>query len=212
MMPEEPPSGPRFSDAALREWNQHVEAMMRGIAHALNNRAAALSAVLELSSEPDGASDHAVTKNILRTELSRVRELAEIVRLVGPPRAGTEAFAPDEAAQQAVAVLRLLTDQGERITIVDARGAPPVRAERWMFVRALVVLGATARVDATTDPVPIRVAGDADSLEVRLAAEHAPSAASVYLAELVRAMGGEMLSTRGFRVPTLAALRQREGR
>jgi hypothetical protein len=212
MTPEEPQKFPRFSDAALRDWNQHVEEMMRGIAHALNNRAAALSAVLELSREPDGGGDQAVMKNILTTELSRVRELADIVRLVGPPRSGTEAFSPDEAAQQAAAVLRLLTDHGDRITFVDARGAPPIRVERWMFVRALVVLGATARVDRVTEPVPVHVAGDAEWLEVRLTDAAAPPAASVYLAELVQAMGGELLATRGFRVPTLAAIRQREGR
>src|SRR6185436_17390742 len=95
----------RFSDAAIREWHALVESLLRGTAHALNNRAAALYAVLELGSASD--EDSEVTTSILQTELHRVRELADVIRRVGPARAGAEAFAPDEVAQQAIAVLRL---------------------------------------------------------------------------------------------------------
>ena len=50
-----------------------------------------------------------------------------------------------------------------------------------------------------------------DWLEVRGAA--APDQASALVTELADAMGGEVLSEGyGFRVPTLAALRRREGR
>lgn len=197
-----------LSSAALREWHQHVEAMMRGVAHSLNNRAAALSAVLELSRE--SGDDEVATHNILGTELGRVRELAELIRLLGPPRAGAEAFAPDEAVQQAIAVLRLHPDHDDRVTMVQAHGAPPVRVERWMFVRAVIVLAAGAR--APSRAVAMQLTGNGDSLEVRLDDDAAPAVASVYVTELVAAMGGEMLGTGGFRIPTLASVRLREGR
>src|SRR3954470_16965011 len=88
----------QLSEQAVREWQRHVEAVMRGLAHAVNNRAAALSAVLELSSEPD--DDPATTRSILSSELSRVRELADVIRIMGPPRGGVEAFSPEDAANQ----------------------------------------------------------------------------------------------------------------
>jgi hypothetical protein len=208
-MADDTVSTAQLSSAALREWHQHVEAMMRGVAHSLNNRAAALSAVLELSREP--ADDDMATDNILGAELERVRELAELVRLVGPPRAGAEAFAPDEAVQQAIAVLRLHADHNDHVTLVQARGAPPVRVERWMFVRAVIVLAAGARAPASR-AVAIQLTGNGDWLEVRLDDDAAPPVASVYVTELVAAMAGEMLGTGGFRIPTLASVRLREGR
>jgi hypothetical protein len=98
------------------------------------------------------------------------------------------------------------------VAFADARGAPPIRVERWMFMRALVVLGATARVHGPQTTAAIEVAGEGEWLEVQLDEAAAPASASLYVTELVRAMGGELLATRGFRVPTLAAVRQREGR
>jgi hypothetical protein len=212
-MADENDSEHRFSAEATREWMQHVEHVLRGFAHALNNRAAALSAVLELSNEPD--EDPAATRSILTTELARVRELAEIIRVVGPARGGSEAFSPEDAAEQATAILKLHADHRDRPAVIRADAPPPVRVPRWMFVRALVALGATARGEnaSVTAPVTITMSGDGDWLIVRVE-EATTSAASLspYAAELVRAMGGEILPARGFRVPTLAAIRQREGR
>ena len=92
---------PRLSSAALAEWNDTVENVMRGIAHALNNRAAALSAVLELSRD---SSDDAMSAGlILGSELQRVQDLAKVVRTIGFPRAGMEAFSPRDAADTVTA-------------------------------------------------------------------------------------------------------------
>lgn len=202
-----------FSAEAIREWNGHLESVLRGFAHALNNRAAALSAVLELSNEPDESPDG--TRSILKTELGRVRDLAGIIRLVGPGRGGSEALAPQDAAEQAAAILKLHADHRDRPTMFRADSAPPIRVPRWMFVRALVALGATARTEGSSGetPVTINLSEETEWLVVRVDdARQRTDVLSPYTAELTRAMGGELLPTHGFRLPTLAALRQREGR
>jgi hypothetical protein len=210
---------PELSAAALREWNQHVESVMRGVAHSLNNRAAALSAVIELARDPQ-EDDAAATASILGTELQRVQDLAEIVRFVGSPRGGIEAFSPKDAAVEALAVLQLHAEQRDYPVAIDAASAPPTRVPRWMFVRSLIALAAsaTSRSRAATR---ITVVEDGDWLIARVEPAKARCAEiSPYAAELSRAMGGQPLSEDrseqggqcGFRVPTLAALRRREAR
>jgi hypothetical protein len=216
MADQTPQPEPHLSAAALHEWGRHVESLMRGLAHALNNRAAALSAVIELSS--DTPADPTVTSSILTSELTRVRELAEVVRSLGSPRSGVEAFAPRDAATEALAVLKLHTDRGELSMSIDAASAPPTRVPRWMFVHALIALTASAADHARRNTaVRIMVVEDGDWLVVSSQGEgesRAPcSHVSPYAAELARAMGGEALQEPnqcGFRVPTLAALRRRE--
>src|SRR5688572_9513570 len=94
-----------LSAAALQEWTSHVENVLRGVAHALNNRAAALSAVMELAKDPTEDTD--VVGSILSSEMERVTELVAVVRSVGVPKQSAEAFAPADVAATAVAVLRV---------------------------------------------------------------------------------------------------------
>jgi hypothetical protein len=201
----------RFSAEACAEWTAHVEHVLRGIAHALNNRAAAVSAVLELSQEP--AEEASVVRSILATELERLRDLAGVVRLVGAPREGAEAFAPRDASAQALAVLAMHAAERDSRIVIDAATAPPIRVPRWMFVRALVALavGVPFSRDGARS-VTLTAVEDGEWLVVQ--SSDGDCAPSPLLAELARAMGGEPLTSgrRGFRVPTLAAIRQREGR
>ncbi len=196
---------PQLSAAALQEWNGHVEAILRGVAHALNNRAAALSALIQLADDSEPAP---TLRAILATELDRVTGLAAALRAIGTPRAGEEAFAAADAVSEALQVLALHSDQRDAVTSIDSRDAAPVRTYRWMFVRALIVLAANAGRSSASVRVEIRTAGD--HLTVRVASE--TPAMSPYVQEIARAMGGEALSDgQGFRLPTLAAVRQREG-
>jgi signal transduction histidine kinase len=212
------PEFPELSAAALREWNQHVESIMRGVAHTLNNRATALSAVIELARDPED-DDVAATASILGTELQRVRDLAELVRSIGPPRGGMEAFSPKDAAAEALAVLTLHAEQRDHPVTIDASSAPPTRVPRWMFVRSLIALGAAAANSARA-ATRITVVEDGDWLVTRVESGGAKPRCeelSPYAAELSRAMGGAPLERDaqercGFRVPTLAALRRREAR
>jgi signal transduction histidine kinase len=204
------PATADLSAAALAEWQLHVEAVLRGIAHSLNNRAAALSAVLELSSDAD--DDVASTLGILRGEVERVSELARAVRSVGTIRAGADAFSPTDAVNEALAILALHPKQRERRVAMSAAAAPPIRVPRWMFVRALIVFGANASSEVPQARVVL--AGEGDWLAVRYDGPAGPSRELTPLVrELAHLMGGDVLSDQcGFRVPTLSALRQREAR
>ena len=206
-------SRPELSPAAHSEWDSHVEGVLRGIAHALNNRATALSAVIELARDPK--EDSAVSA-ILGTELTRVGDLVGAVRSMVSGKGGPEAFDPADVAPEAQAILQLHAELRDRRVTIVATGAVPLRVPRWMFVRALVVLGANAARACQDAKVVIAAEGD---WLITLAEVDDASAASTgitpYLNELARAMGGEPLQTTGgfgFRVPTLAALRRREGR
>lgn len=201
---------PQWSAAALHEWAVHVDSVLRGISHSLNNRAAAISAILELSRDPD---DRGSATMILATELDRVRELAIVVRLIGTAAGGSEAFEPGDAATAALAILSLHAGQRDRAINIDASSAPPTRVPRWMFVRALVTLAASVSnaTPSAKSPVTVALSGEGDWLVARAGGTTVSAAASPYTAELARAMGGELLENPpGFRVPTLAALRRRE--
>lgn len=191
----------QLSAGALEEWGEHVESILRGIAHALNNRAAALSAILELARDPADAADATdVTNSILSTELERVTDLVGIVRSLGAPRRGVEAFAPGDAAEEALAALKLHAETNGRAVVIDSSAASPIRVEKWMYVRALIALGASA------SPIIVRAEGD-----WLLTRAGGVAGTSTLVAELARLMGGEPLEDqRGLRLPTLAALRQRE--
>lgn len=194
---------PELSAAAQLEWNGHVEAVLRGVAHALNNRAAALSALIQLSDDGEAAP---TLRTILATELDRVTGLAAAIRSIGTPRAGEEAFAPGDAANEAREVLQLHADMRDVPSQFDIRDAAPVRVHRWMFVRSLIVLA----VNAGHSGARIELGSAGDDLVARVKGASPPP--SVYVREVARAMGGEALDEgRGFRLPTLATVRRREG-
>lgn len=200
---------PALSAEAIAEWNAHVESVLRGIAHALNNRAAALSALVELTSEPPEAPP--VIRSILGTELERVQGLVGVLRSVSTRRGAVEAFTPGDAAMEAGAVLEVLTELRDAPVRFDVQRAQPVRVARWMFVRALIALGAGSAEHGGAQQRDVSLSADDEWLEVR--ADGSGRRPSALVAELTTAMGGELLAGRyGFRVPTLAALRRREGR
>ena len=191
-----------FSAAALEEWSGHVDAILRGISHALNNRAAALSGAIQLSRDPDSAE---ALPAILEPELSRVTELVAALRTFAAPRSAVEAFAPSDAAADAAAVLAFHSEQRERGATIDATATAPLRTHRWMFVRSLIALG------GSTSGAPVTVRDDGDAV---LVAADGAALSSSYARELATAMGGSPLSgpRAGFRIPTLESIRRREGR
>ena len=202
---------PELSAMALREWGHHADSIMRGLAHALNNRAAALSAILELSREPD--EDPAFAQSLLSAEFQRMRELADLVAVLGPPKGEIEAVSPRDVVPEVVAALGLHAEQRERKIVLEAEAAPPVRTAKWMLRRALIVLCAAS---PTSDPgqrtLRVTLHEEGDWMTARAIPPQGGAAReSSYVAEMARAMGGEPLDD-GFRLPTLAAIRRREGR
>jgi hypothetical protein len=201
-----PQDTPHVTPAGLQEWQHHLEAVMRGLAHALNNRAAALSAVVELSREPD--DDPAATREILQGEMDRVAELVRVVRAIGMPRSEVEALDPADLVTDLQSILHLHSDMRDRAVQIDASGAPPVRAARWMLTRALVAVAATTAPPPGERSIAVKIAADGEWLTART---NAPR--SIYMAELAAAMGGGPLADgSGFRIPTLEAVRRREAR
>ena len=200
---------PELSADAMREWEGHVEGVLRGVAHALNNRAASVSGVVELWDDPEQQSG--ATRTALAAEVERLRELVGVVRAVGAPRGQVEAFEPAEAAAVASAIIGLHADLQARSITIGGASAPPVRVSKWMLVRALVALAAAAARGRESTAAAIDVRGDAGWVVVRAAG--AGPALTPYVLEMVQAMGGEPLAGgTGFRLPSLAELRRREGR
>jgi hypothetical protein len=210
-----------LSAAALREWEGHVESALRGVAHALNNRAASVSAVVELWNEPE--SESGSTRRLLEAEVQRLRDLVDVVYTVGAPRGEIEAFEPADAVRTARAVIGLHADLREHRITIDVASAPPVRARQWMLVRALGALAA-ASVAASrrygsgapgtvAGTVAIEVDGEAGWVVIRASGPGLAPGLTPYVLETARAMGGEPLDDAlGFRLPSLAELRRREGR
>ena len=199
-----------LSVEALQEWEGHVEDVLRGVAHALNNRAASVSAMLELSMEAD--RNDSATRALLAAEVQRLQELVDAVRAVGAPRAAAEAFDARDAAATARAVMTLHAALRDRTMTVDAPDVLAVRAPKWMFVRALVALAARG-AGGGRGPAAIQLREEDGWVVARTSGTNADGKRSCYADELPRAMGGEPLSAApGFRIPTLAELRRREGR
>jgi hypothetical protein len=200
---------PALSAAAAAEWTGLVESVLRGIAHGLNNRAAALAALIELTSEP--AEQPPVLREILETEQRRVRDLVQAVRTIGAPGGDAEALMPEDVVADARAVLEQHPDLRDGAVQIDVAQVSPVRAPRQTFARLVLALAAGLGGGTRTKPRRLAVTTEGDWLI--LAADASAGPTSTLAAELARHVGGELLADRyGIRMPTLAALRQREGR
>ena len=197
-----------LSAEALMEWDAHVESVLRGVAHALNNRAASMSALMALVVEPDYTPQ--TTRVMLSAEVDRLHEIVGVVRAVGAPKGDAEAFEPVEAARAASAVLSLHAALRDRKVLINAV-APPVRTCRWMFVRALIVLAGRAALADRKNAITLEI-NEVDGWVHATAAAPLSGGRSAYLEEIAVALGGEPVAASGFRLPTLATLRRREGR
>jgi hypothetical protein len=201
-------AAPALSPGAVAEWVRLVEAVLRGVAHALNNRAAALAALVELTSEPPERP--AVLREILDTEQQRVRDIVRAVRTIGAPRGDAEALLPDDVAGDVRVVLEQHPELREGAVLIEVAHNTPIRASRWAFGRALLALTTGLTGGSRSRPRRLTIASEGDWL---MLAGDASGRASALAAELARHMGGEPLEGRyGIRLPTLAALRRREAR
>lgn len=184
-----------------------MESILRGVGHALNNRAAALGALMELADDGMDAG----MRDLAEGEVRRVSQLARALLILGD--AGeAQAFAPADAGREALALLEVHRDVRTGVPALEAERAAPVRVRRDTFLRALVALvaGATS-VAAPRQTLSIAAEEPWVAVEISPRPDHS---LSPLVAELARAMDGEPLAAPryGFRVPSLEAIRRREGR
>lgn len=198
---------PELSPAAAAEWMRHVEGILRGVGHALNNRASAIAAAVELLASDGNPGDAAAGREIAADEARRIAEVARLIRSLSDIGGGRQAFAPADVAAEAAAVLALHHDFRLGAPAFEAAAAVPVRTHRALLLRALIAL-------APADTAPARVSLVAEGDWLVVTAAPAAAALTPLATELARAMGGDPLNDGryGFRIPTLATLRRREGR
>src|SRR5215218_888257 len=140
-MTEEPPE--RSDGAADGPWLVVSDALLRGVGHAMNNRAAALSAVVQVlaSSGPQGPLEGA-----LRSETERLQRVVELLRLL-PRRweSDPEPVLVEELVPSALELLALHSDLPETRFRWEANGAlPPVLVEPSLLIHVLCLLGTAA--------------------------------------------------------------------
>ena len=197
-----------LSPAAAAEWMRHADGILRGVGHALNNRAAAIGALVDLADHGDGVGS---TRALAAEESQRLAAIASAIRSVSEAETPVQAFIAADAARDAATILAIHKDFRGAPPAIEADGATAVRTRRGVFVRALIALAGVLPPGEPAAITPIVLRPDGDWLVVSAAGARA--AASPLVMELARAMEGEPLDDGyGFRVPSLALLRRREGR
>ncbi|HYD52685.1 MAG TPA: hypothetical protein VEA99_08660, partial [Gemmatimonadaceae bacterium] len=156
-------------------WAEESESILRGLAHALSNRAIALDLAGDALDDEEAEARAAATAQI-RGESVRVAELTRLLKLL--PREGLgrpQALQVSEVLADAVALhAHHLELRDLPLTTAIAAEALPVRVERWALLRALVLLIAMARRAARAEGsagggVAIRVEGTEDETRVACA-------------------------------------------
>jgi len=201
-------------------WAEESEAIIRGLAHTLSNRAAALGLAGE-SLEDEEAEVRREASAQVQKEVEQIAEIARLLKLL--PRDGVgrpQALQLSEVLADAVALHgHHLELRGITLATSVSASALPVRVDRWALLRALVLLIAGARRGAQTEggeggggeAVTIFVEGT--EMESWVRTESDGGTASEELEALAGAMDGRVdRSAQGVRLvlPSLLALRQRE--
>lgn len=142
-------------------WLPELQAILRGIAHGVSNRVAALAALVEL-----GDAETAEGRADILEELRRLQQLnVQLKQLVAEPRPEAEALSLAEVCSQAAALHSLRLDQRDVPCRVEGTGDAAVRADRSSLLRDLLVLLAQA---ARENPSAIQVRIEGDDVEARV--------------------------------------------
>jgi hypothetical protein len=210
-MESDAPNPSSIDSTSMDDWPTLSNDLLQGLVHALNNRLAALGALMELARLRDETVDPLAE---LPSEVAQLQGLTGLFALLPERRTDAEALELSAALADAVRLhehhLRLRTERCE----VRYEGAPPpVRAPRWALVRTLVMLvHAAKRSGATSERSDAPIIVRSDESTVSVCARASANASRDLLAAGERAGGaitreGDLLV---FRLPTLAELRRRE--
>lgn len=196
-----------MSATAEGAWAAEADALLRGLAHALSNRVAALT----LASEEFGVSDADVVAEArarVDEEVARLREVDRLLKLLpADGRARRDPLLPAEVLADAVALHAHHLELRDVPIVIEASGEPtPVRVVRSTLLRTFCVLLSAARRASGGGAVTARLQASAD--EVRF--ECVPHGDAYGAAALATVIGGEMDGAT-LVLPSLAALRASEG-
>ncbi|HTK50047.1 MAG TPA: hypothetical protein VL328_18835 [Gemmatimonadaceae bacterium] len=203
-----------MADAAPHpdDWSTISNELLHGLVHALNNRMAALGALVELARLGDEPGD---TLEGLSDELTMLGQVNALFALLPERRSEPEALELSAALDDA---LRLhahhprLRHVGCEALVDDALS--PVRAPRWALVRALVLLVHAAKRAGESlqdrGVATIQLRADGPEVVVRVEAPGTPAAELLALAERCGARAEREGDALTLRLPTLAELRRRE--
>lgn len=219
--------GPNIPElAASDDWTDLVDGLLRGLGHALSNRVAGIAALVDIAADGESSAESdAEMRELMSGELDRLQSLNRLVKLLPRERMPlAEATVVSDVAADAVAVLALLP--AARSTQWEVRvdaAAQPVRVERWVLLRALVLAaaGCLAGQEAMRGRGTLHVTGDEERTRIvanaagdgggaGLGAEWRPGTT---LRELTERLGAEITrSANGITIalPTLQAVRRRE--
>jgi len=200
-----------ISAPGAADWQQLSDELLAGLAHALNNRVAALSVCAELANLGD---EQMLRDGVLLTEVSRLSRVGALVGLLPARGHAPEALQIAPVLEDAIALhshhprMRAIACPVE---VPDA--VQPVRAPRWALLRLLLFVVHAAKVgaeDARRGTVTLRLSSDEESVRVRVVAGEC---ASVYAAEMALLCGGTIVHEGEELVvslPSLSELRRRE--
>jgi hypothetical protein len=194
------------------DWNTLSDELLQGLVHALNNRVAALSALVELARLGDEEAD---PLTVLPSEIALLHGVSGLFGLL-----------PERSSEPEALELPLVLDDAMRLhehhprlrserCIVVREGTPlPVRVPRWALLRVLVMLIHAAKRSTRSvqgrGGTAIRVVGDPDTLSVHVETRAEPSP---YLIALAARCGGTCAREGDelvLRLPSILELRRRE--
>ena len=190
-------------------WLPELEAILRGLAHGISNRVAALSALVEL-----GDAETAEGRAAIDRELRQLQAVNVLVKQLAAEPRPAEAMMLEEVCREAAALHSLRLDLRDVPCTVDGEGDVAVRSDRVRLVRLLLTLLARSARRAPAG-MRIHVTGDAREARVRItsAGGMSPVADGVALASVAAELGArveEESDGAGLVLPSLQELRRRE--
>lgn len=196
-------------------WARTLDALLRGVTHALSNRLATLSGLTQVLQQPGVEAPPVLA--VLAGEVERLRGVVLLLPLLPEDEAqAPEPVLPAELLTELVHLHLLRTDLRDAGCALAAQpGVLPAWAHRGSLARLLLVLleraalracarpDASVRVDCTGDEAWTAIAVRAGAPDAGLSAAERQE-----LEALRRAAGAEWEGEAAIRLPTLAAVRR----
>jgi hypothetical protein len=195
----------------LVSWTELADALVRGLAHALSNRVAALMALMDLGPGDLSADE----SQLFPREIDRLQDINRLLKLLPADiHARVEAVLPRDVLSDAIALMSV-HPRGKEIDFqLQIANDQPVRVERWALLRLLLIILEAARESALArgaHRVDVSIGGDEQLVTVTALGSRFRAASDPIAELLVRtdAMFDASESALTLRLPTLVDIRRR---